>query len=160
MKQAVWHSSQLPAVLEDCPELSKHLTHRATAFQKFQVTRSDTHVCDPPFSKNVVLIGDAAVSTHYSLGAGLLVALCSARELARCLKDASIEPNALQLYGQYVLQNLVPLHALADKRCQWFDNVAMQSKEHNESDLIGGYVEMSRGQRWSRLSEQIFRVDK
>ncbi len=73
---------------------------------------------------NIVLMGDAAHTTHFTIGSGTRLALLDAISLAGCLKDEPSVAGALDRYEQERQSAL--LHAQSEARfsAQWFENVS------------------------------------
>ncbi|MFI6644647.1 FAD-dependent monooxygenase [Streptomyces sp. NPDC050504] len=74
---------------------------------------------------NVVLVGDAAHTTHYSIGAGTTLAMRDAMSLAQALGDAPRDGigAALERYGQERRRALLPAQSAARLSAQWYENL-------------------------------------
>ncbi|MEV6959949.1 FAD-dependent monooxygenase [Streptomyces sp. NPDC051207] len=72
---------------------------------------------------NLVLIGDAAHTTHYSVGAGTTLALEDAAALAGALHDHAALPHALAAYERERLRALLPVQSAARHSAQWYENL-------------------------------------
>ncbi|MFI8964007.1 FAD-dependent monooxygenase [Streptomyces sp. NPDC053493] len=77
---------------------------------------------------NVVLLGDAAHTTHYSIGAGTTLALEDALALAAALRDPVRDPDrpldaALGAYGRRRRSELLPAQSAAHYSAQWYENL-------------------------------------
>ncbi|MEU9338300.1 FAD-dependent monooxygenase [Streptomyces sp. NPDC048290] len=72
---------------------------------------------------NLVLLGDAAHTTHYSIGAGTTLALEDAMSLAGALRDRRDLPRALAAYEQERKQALLPVQSAARYSAQWYENL-------------------------------------
>ena len=72
---------------------------------------------------NLVLIGDAAHTTHYSIGAGTTLALEDAIALAGALREHSALPQALARYEQERTSALLSLQSAARYSAQWYENL-------------------------------------
>ncbi len=72
---------------------------------------------------NVVLLGDAAHSTHYSVGAGTTLALEDAVALADALGDHSSLPDALTHYERRRKSELLSVQSAARYSAQWYENL-------------------------------------
>ncbi|MFD5323701.1 FAD-dependent monooxygenase [Streptomyces sp. NPDC127092] len=71
-----------------------------------------------------VLLGDAAHTTHYSIGAGTTLALEDALALAAALRDPSVPvPAALAAYGRRRRSELVSAQSAARYSAQWYENL-------------------------------------
>ncbi|MFJ9039968.1 FAD-dependent monooxygenase [Streptomyces sp. NPDC102406] len=72
---------------------------------------------------NLVLIGDAAHTTHYSIGAGTTLAMQDAMALARSLKDPGPLHSALGRYERVRKRELLPLQSAARHSAGWYENL-------------------------------------
>ena len=74
---------------------------------------------------NLVLMGDAAHSAHFSIGSGTKLALEDAIALARCLGEAGERPlpDALQAYEAERKVEVLKLQSAARNSTEWFENV-------------------------------------
>ncbi|MGI5451934.1 FAD-dependent monooxygenase [Streptomyces sp. CA-249302] len=72
---------------------------------------------------NLVLIGDAAHTTHYSIGAGTTLALEDAIALADALRDEPDLPQALAGYEQERKAALLSIQSAARYSAQWYENL-------------------------------------
>jgi 2-polyprenyl-6-methoxyphenol hydroxylase-like FAD-dependent oxidoreductase len=72
---------------------------------------------------NLVLIGDAAHTTHYSIGAGTTLALEDATALAGALRDHATLPHALTAYERERMRALLPVQSAARYSAQWYENL-------------------------------------
>ncbi|GAB2727418.1 FAD-dependent monooxygenase [Streptomyces bullii] len=72
---------------------------------------------------NLVLIGDAAHTTHYSIGAGTTLALEDAIALAGALRAHSALPQALAHYERERRAALLPVRSAARYSAQWYENL-------------------------------------
>ncbi|GAA1350545.1 FAD-dependent monooxygenase [Streptomyces beijiangensis] len=91
---------------------------------------------------NLVLIGDAAHTTHYSTGAGTTLALRDAMSLARELRNApdpAAVPSALAAYAQERQRALLPAQSAARLSAQWYENLAryLDLDPHQMFSLLG-----------------------
>ncbi|MCP9946913.1 FAD-dependent monooxygenase [Streptomyces somaliensis] len=75
------------------------------------------------FRDNLVLVGDAAHTTHYSIGAGTTLALEDAMALADALRDAPTLHRALTRYERERTTALLPLQSAARYSAQWYENL-------------------------------------
>ncbi|MFV2121548.1 FAD-dependent monooxygenase [Streptomyces sp. Act-28] len=75
------------------------------------------------FRDNLVLIGDAAHTTHYSIGAGTTLALEDAMALADSLRAAPTLRHALVRYERERTTALLPLQSAARYSAQWYENL-------------------------------------
>ncbi|GAA4792141.1 FAD-dependent monooxygenase [Streptomyces ziwulingensis] len=72
---------------------------------------------------NLVLLGDAAHTTHYSVGAGTTLALEDAMSLAAALRAHPAVPDALAHYEQDRRPALLPVQSAARYSAQWYENL-------------------------------------
>jgi 2-polyprenyl-6-methoxyphenol hydroxylase-like FAD-dependent oxidoreductase len=72
---------------------------------------------------NVALMGDAAHTTHFSIGSGTKLALEDAMELAGALTRHGDVPTALSEYESHRRQALRPAQQNARYSARWFENV-------------------------------------
>ncbi|WP_055703219.1 MULTISPECIES: FAD-dependent monooxygenase [Streptomyces] len=94
---------------------------------------------------NLALIGDAAHTTHYSIGAGTTLALRDAMSLARALGSvapgAAPEglPGALVTYERERKQALLSVQSAARHSAQWYENLPryMGLEPHQMFALLG-----------------------
>jgi 2-polyprenyl-6-methoxyphenol hydroxylase-like FAD-dependent oxidoreductase len=73
--------------------------------------------------ENVVLMGDAAHTTHFTIGSGTKLAIEDALSLAAKLQDTTGLQGALEAYGRERRRALVPAQSDARFSAQWFENV-------------------------------------
>ena len=72
---------------------------------------------------NLVLLGDAAHTTHYSIGAGTTLALEDAMCLADALRRHGAVPQALVAYERQRRAELVSAQSAARLSAQWYENL-------------------------------------
>ncbi|MEW1776343.1 FAD-dependent monooxygenase [Streptomyces sp. NPDC086777] len=72
---------------------------------------------------NLVLLGDAAHTTHYSIGAGTTLALEDAMCLAEALREHAVLPEALAVYERRRRAELVSAQSAARLSAQWYENL-------------------------------------
>src|SRR5688572_30482732 len=75
------------------------------------------------FNKNVVLIGDAAHTAHFSIGSGTKLAMEDAIALARCVSEGADLPNALEAYQNERMTEALRLQNAARNSMEWFEHV-------------------------------------
>ncbi|MFE3073514.1 FAD-dependent monooxygenase [Streptomyces sp. NPDC059247] len=71
----------------------------------------------------LVLLGDAAHTTHYSIGAGTTLALEDALVLADSLRTSADLETALTAYGERRRAELVSAQSAARYSAQWYENL-------------------------------------
>ncbi|MER5383553.1 FAD-dependent monooxygenase [Streptomyces sp. NPDC002688] len=72
---------------------------------------------------NLVLLGDAAHTTHYSIGAGTTLALEDAISLARALREHDDLEAALAQYERERKAELLSVQSAARHSAQWYENL-------------------------------------
>ncbi|MER7185036.1 FAD-dependent monooxygenase [Streptomyces hyaluromycini] len=72
---------------------------------------------------NLVLLGDAAHTTHYSIGAGTTLALEDAMCLADALREPAALPQALAAYERRRKAELVSAQSAARLSAQWYESL-------------------------------------
>jgi anthraniloyl-CoA monooxygenase len=73
--------------------------------------------------ENLVLIGDAAHTAHFSIGSGTTLAMDDAIALAAALREHPAVPDALRAYHRERLPGVLALQAEAGNSARWFENV-------------------------------------
>jgi anthraniloyl-CoA monooxygenase len=80
-------------------------------------------VCKRWHDRNVVLIGDAAHTAHFSIGSGTKLAMEDAVALVSHVAVASDVPAGLEHYQQERSLEALKLQSAARNRMEWFENV-------------------------------------
>lgn len=81
-------------------------------------------LCKTWYHKNVVLLGDAAHTAHFSIGSGTKLAFEDAISLANVLNSAKLDvPQALQQYQEERELDVLRLQSAARNSTEWFENV-------------------------------------
>ena len=80
-------------------------------------------LCEKWHHRNVVLIGDAAHTAHFSIGSGTKLAMEDAIALSRTLSEQPDITRALELYQQERSTQALRLQSAARNRMEWFENV-------------------------------------
>lgn len=75
------------------------------------------------FHKNVVLIGDAAHTAHFSIGSGTKLAMEDAIALSRAVSEEPVLARALQRYQDERSVEALRLQNAARNSMEWFENV-------------------------------------
>ncbi|MEU7426024.1 FAD-dependent monooxygenase [Streptomyces sp. NPDC040750] len=88
---------------------------------------------------NLVLLGDAAHTTHYSVGAGTTLALEDALCLAGALRQHAALPDALAAYERRRKTELLSVQSAARYSAQWYENLPryIQLPPHRMFALLG-----------------------
>ena len=96
---------------------ARHL--RGSAWLNFQRV-----LCRRWHHRNVVLIGDAAHTAHFSIGSGTKLAMEDAIALARSISAGDAIEPALAAYQREREGEALRLQSAARNRMEWFENVA------------------------------------
>jgi anthraniloyl-CoA monooxygenase len=75
------------------------------------------------FHDNVVLIGDAAHTAHFSIGSGTKLAMEDAISLSHCVSEASDLQQALETYQNERMTEALRLQNAARNSMEWFEHV-------------------------------------
>jgi anthraniloyl-CoA monooxygenase len=81
-------------------------------------------LCEKWHHRNIVLIGDAAHTAHFSIGSGTKLAMEDAIALSRTLSEQPEIARALELYQEERSTEALRLQSAARNRMEWFENVA------------------------------------
>lgn len=81
-------------------------------------------ICRRWYHDNVVLLGDAAHTAHFSIGSGSKLAMEDAIALADSLANEADIPTALARYQSVREPEVLRLQSAARNRQEWFENVA------------------------------------
>ncbi len=80
-------------------------------------------LCERWSHKNLVLMGDAAASAHFSIGSGTKLALESAIALAEYLKSETTQEAAFDKYEDARRLEVLKLQSAARNSLEWFEEV-------------------------------------
>jgi 2-polyprenyl-6-methoxyphenol hydroxylase-like FAD-dependent oxidoreductase len=75
------------------------------------------------YSGNVALLGDAAHTTHYTIGSGTRLAIADACSLASSLRSHSTVPDALAAYDKERQESISEFQSTARLSAEWFENL-------------------------------------
>ncbi|MFD4755624.1 FAD-dependent monooxygenase [Streptomyces sp. NPDC058426] len=105
-------------LLDGAPLLGQDATHPAPDWRPFRTltTRRWHH-------DNLVLLGDAAHTTHYSIGAGTTLALEDAMALADALGEGGPREAAFAAYERRRRRELLAVQSAARHSAQWYENL-------------------------------------
>lgn len=78
---------------------------------------------------NVVLIGDAAHTAHFSIGSGTKLAMEDALALAACLHEQLTLPLALEAYEKERKPVVESTQRAAQASLEWFENIGMYARQ-------------------------------
>ncbi len=81
-------------------------------------------LCRRWFTDNIVLIGDAAHTAHFSIGSGTKLAMEDAIALSREIARGGEVGDSLQRYQEERELEALKLQSAARNRMEWFENVA------------------------------------
>ncbi len=104
--------------LGDHPLLSNALHLRGSAWLNFNRV-----LCRRWHHRNLVLIGDAAHTAHFSIGSGTKLAMEDAIGLTRRVAHATDVPAGLALYQEERSLEALKLQSAARNRMRWFEEV-------------------------------------
>lgn len=81
-------------------------------------------LCEKWYHDNIILLGDAAHTAHFSIGSGTKLALEDAIKLADVLSDDKLPPDkALQQYQDERHLEVLKLQSAARNSTEWFENL-------------------------------------
>jgi anthraniloyl-CoA monooxygenase len=80
-------------------------------------------LCETWHTDNIVLLGDASATAHFSIGSGTKLALESAAALARLIVDQPSIGDAFSAYEQERRIEVLRLQSAAQNSMEWFENV-------------------------------------
>lgn len=80
-------------------------------------------LCERWSHDNIVLMGDAAATAHFSIGSGTKLALESAIALAEYLETEADLPSAFQRYEEERRTQVLRLQSAARNSTEWFENL-------------------------------------
>jgi anthraniloyl-CoA monooxygenase len=120
-------------------------------------------LCEKWFHKNIVLIGDAAHTAHFSIGSGTKLAMEDAIALARVLSTHSgnVE-DALRRYQEEREIEALRLQSAARNRMEWFEEVERyvhQEPEQFAYGLLTGSQRVGHASLKLRDSDYVQRVE-
>ncbi|WP_432138069.1 MULTISPECIES: FAD-dependent monooxygenase [unclassified Streptomyces] len=105
-------------ILDGHPLIGQDPAHGPAPWRTFRTLTNRTWYRD-----NLVLVGDAAHTTHYSTGAGTTLALEDAMALAGALRAHRELPHALAEYERIRKAALLPVQSAARYSAQWYENL-------------------------------------
>ncbi|HET6213312.1 MAG TPA: FAD-dependent monooxygenase, partial [Micromonosporaceae bacterium] len=79
--------------------------------------------------ENVVLLGDAAHTAHFSIGSGTKLAMEDALALAACLSEQPSVPAALSAYEEERRPVVVSTQRAAQASLEWFENLGQYAHQ-------------------------------
>jgi len=115
------------------PELEGHrLLSNASKWIQFSTVKNARWHHD-----NVVLLGDAAHTAHFSIGSGTKLAMEDAIELARALEVERDVPSALATYEAVRRPMVERIQRAAQRSLEWFEDSARYTKQEPDQFLFG-----------------------
>ncbi|WP_406638820.1 bifunctional salicylyl-CoA 5-hydroxylase/oxidoreductase [Amycolatopsis sp. WGS_07] len=88
--------------------------------------------CESWVHDNVVLLGDAAHTAHFSIGSGTKLAMEDALALAACLHEQPSVPEALAAYEEERRPVVASTQRAAQASLEWFENLAQYTHQEPE----------------------------
>src|SRR6201987_5124623 len=82
-------------------------------------------LCEKWFHKNIVLVGDAAHTAHFSIGSGTKLAMEDSLALAACLHEHPDVETALAAYEAERRPVVASTQRAAQASLEWFENIGM-----------------------------------
>ncbi|MFF7733643.1 bifunctional salicylyl-CoA 5-hydroxylase/oxidoreductase [Streptomyces sp. NPDC007984] len=131
MREEVWHAAgfdELGAAesIERCGKIfAEALRGRPLKSNNSTWTTFRTVVNDRWSHGNVVLLGDAAHTAHFSIGSGTKLAVEDALALAACLQEHESLPEALSAYEEERRPVVASTQRAARASLEWFENIAL-----------------------------------
>lgn len=99
------------------------------------------------YYKNVVLVGEAAFSFHYSAGVGLNAAFSMGYTLNKCLNINQDINSALHHYTKASMMALRPSINKSREDISWLESIDTHLKHTNGCDLIDHYLQKNKYQQ-------------
>ncbi|MDX3380052.1 bifunctional salicylyl-CoA 5-hydroxylase/oxidoreductase [Streptomyces niveiscabiei] len=124
MREEVWKTGEF--TIERCADLFREtLRGRPLRSNDSAWTVFRTVVNDRWSSGNVVLLGDAAHTAHFSIGSGTKLAVEDALALAACLDEQPDIPSALAAYEAERRPVVASTQRAARASLEWFENLPL-----------------------------------
>ncbi|MDO0937313.1 bifunctional salicylyl-CoA 5-hydroxylase/oxidoreductase [Streptomyces sp. DG2A-72] len=130
MHEAVWQAAGFADLddhesVERCSKIfSEALGGRPLRSNKSAWTTFRTVVNERWSHGNVVLLGDAAHTAHFSIGSGTKLAVEDALALAACLEEQPTLERALEAYEEERRPVVASTQRAARASLEWFENIA------------------------------------
>jgi len=133
---------------------AKELRGQALIGNRTRWTRFRTVTCDRWHADNVVLVGDAAHTAHYSIGSGTKLAMEDGIALAAAIAEAPDLPSAFEQYERIRRPAVEHLQDTARRSMRWWDTFPDRLDMPLEQLLIaymtrGGKVTVDRFAAWA-----------
>ncbi|MFF9028488.1 bifunctional salicylyl-CoA 5-hydroxylase/oxidoreductase [Streptomyces iakyrus] len=131
MREEVWRAAGFDELgeaesVERCAKIfAEALRGRPLKSNNSTWTTFRTVVNDRWSHGNVVLLGDAAHTAHFSIGSGTKLAVEDALALAACLEERDTLPEALAAYEAERRPVVASTQRAARASLEWFENIAL-----------------------------------
>ncbi|MET9579976.1 bifunctional salicylyl-CoA 5-hydroxylase/oxidoreductase [Streptomyces massasporeus] len=131
MREEVWHAAGFDELgeaesIERCGKIfAEALRGRPLKSNHSTWTTFRTVVNDRWSHGNIVLLGDAAHTAHFSIGSGTKLAVEDALALAACLEERDSLPEALAAYEEERRPVVASTQRAARASLEWFENIAL-----------------------------------
>ncbi|WP_435854956.1 bifunctional salicylyl-CoA 5-hydroxylase/oxidoreductase [Streptomyces massasporeus] len=131
MREEVWHAAGFDELgeaesIERCGKIfAEALRGRPLKSNNSTWTTFRTVVNDRWSHGNIVLLGDAAHTAHFSIGSGTKLAVEDALALAACLEERDSLPEALTAYEEERRPVVASTQRAARASLEWFENIAL-----------------------------------
>ncbi|NEE04828.1 bifunctional salicylyl-CoA 5-hydroxylase/oxidoreductase [Streptomyces sp. SID7499] len=131
MREEVWHAAGFDELgeaesIERCGKIfAEALRGRPLKSNNSTWTTFRTVVNDRWSHGNIVLLGDAAHTAHFSIGSGTKLAVEDALALAACLQERDSLPEALTAYEEERRPVVASTQRAARASLEWFENIAL-----------------------------------
>lgn len=131
MREEVWHAAGFDELgeaesIERCGKIFAEALHgRPLKSNNSTWTTFRTVVNDRWSHGNIVLLGDAAHTAHFSIGSGTKLAVEDALALAACLEERDSLPEALTAYEEERRPVVASTQRAARASLEWFENIAL-----------------------------------
>ncbi len=102
---------------------------------------------------NVVLLGDAAHTAHFSIGSGTKLAMEDALALAACLHEHATIPDALEAYQSERKPVVESTQRAAQASLEWFENIGMYAGQ-DPAQFVFNLLTRSRRITFENLKER------
>ncbi|MFF9117664.1 bifunctional salicylyl-CoA 5-hydroxylase/oxidoreductase [Streptomyces massasporeus] len=131
MREEVWHAAGFDELgdeesIERCGKIfAEALRGRPLKSNNSTWTTFRTVVNERWSHGNIVLLGDAAHTAHFSIGSGTKLAVEDALALAACLEERDSLPEALSAYEEERRPVVASTQRAARASLEWFENIAL-----------------------------------
>ncbi|MFF0296119.1 bifunctional salicylyl-CoA 5-hydroxylase/oxidoreductase [Kitasatospora sp. NPDC004614] len=105
------------------------------------------------YDGNVVLLGDAAHTAHFSIGSGTKLAMEDALALAACLHERATVPEALAAYQEERRPVVESTQRAAQASLEWFENIGMYA-DQEPAQFVFNLLTRSRRITFENLKER------